>query len=192
MEQRFIMQFIKIILLSIAAAIVYGICMDNVTSRICVEYFSVAHPHVIDSQSPTDLAFVWGVLATWWAGLAIGVPLAIVARVGGRPKISAAQLVRPILTLLAGMGLTTILAGIVGYVLATNGVIELGLPMADLIAPERRVRFLAVASAHLAAYGSGFVGGIVLWFTTSRRRTYAGKAARLGAAGSGVDLRPET
>lgn len=164
------MHVIQIILLSVAAAIVYGICMDNVTARICVEYFSIAHPHVIESRPPTDLAFVWGVLATWWAGLAIGVPLAIVARAGKRPKLSVGQLIRPILILLAGMGVTTILAGIVGYVLAANGVIELDPGMAYWILPNRRVRFLAVASAHLAAYASGFVGGIVLWFTTYRRR----------------------
>jgi hypothetical protein len=44
------MEFIKIIALCVAVGIVYGICMDNVTARICVEYFSMGHPHVIDNN----------------------------------------------------------------------------------------------------------------------------------------------
>jgi hypothetical protein len=44
------MEFIKIIAVSVAAGIVYGICMDNVTARICVEYFSIGHRHVIDNS----------------------------------------------------------------------------------------------------------------------------------------------
>lgn len=154
-----------------AAAIVYGICMDNVTARICVEYFSIAHPHVIESVSPTALAFTWGVLATWWAGAAIGVVLAVAARAGNRRKLGARELIKPVLMLMAGMAVTTASAGLVGYLLAKHGAIELGLPMAEWIAPERRVLFLAVASAHLAAYVSGFAGGAVLWVTTYRRRS---------------------
>jgi hypothetical protein len=167
------MEFIKIIALSVAAGIVYGICMDNVTARICVEYFSIGHPHVIDSVSPTALAFTWGILATWWAGGMIGVPLAIVARAGTRPKLTASQLIRPIGILLAGMGVATILAGIAGYILAARGAIELASPLSQWIEPQRQIRFLAVGSAHLAAYASGFAGGVALWITTWKRRGHA-------------------
>jgi hypothetical protein len=164
------MQFLKIILLAVAAAIVYGICMDNVTARVCVEYFSIGHPHVIDSESPTDLAFVWGVLATWWAGLIVGVPLAFTARAGARPQLVAGDLVRPLGFLLAAMALVTLVAGITGYWLASHGAIVLAHPLSDWIAPERHIRFLADGAAHLGAYASGFVGGIILWITTWRKR----------------------
>ncbi|MEM7013599.1 MAG: hypothetical protein AAF585_19175 [Verrucomicrobiota bacterium] len=49
------MEFIKIILLSIVAAVVYGILHDQVTARICVEYFTIGHAQLIDSDSPTVL-----------------------------------------------------------------------------------------------------------------------------------------
>jgi len=167
------MQFIKIIALAVAAAIVYGICMDNVTARVCVEYFSIGHPHVIDSESPTDLAFVWGVLATWWAGLIIGVPLAFAARAGARPPLAAGDLIRPLGILLAAMALVTLLAGVIGYALASRGVIVLAYPLSAWIAPERHVRFLADGAAHLGAYASGFIGGAVLCAVTWRRRKRA-------------------
>jgi hypothetical protein len=54
------MEIIKIWLLSIAAAILYGILHDQVTARVCLEYFTVFHPPVFDTTSPTLLALGWG------------------------------------------------------------------------------------------------------------------------------------
>jgi hypothetical protein len=58
------MQSIAIIFLSVAAAIVYGIVHDQITARICIEYFTIGHPRLIDSDSPTVLGLFWGVVAT--------------------------------------------------------------------------------------------------------------------------------
>src|SRR3954465_1193790 len=96
----------RIVLLSILAAVVYGIVHDQVTARICVEYFTVGHPPVFNTESPTLLGLGWGVIATWWVGLILGVPLAIAARAGRRPKRSAAGLVPRILVLLGCMAAT--------------------------------------------------------------------------------------
>jgi hypothetical protein len=38
------MEFAKIVLVCIFASIVYGIAHDQVTARICVQYFTVFHP----------------------------------------------------------------------------------------------------------------------------------------------------
>lgn len=35
---------LKIVLLCIVAAIVYGILHDQVTARVCAEYFAIGHP----------------------------------------------------------------------------------------------------------------------------------------------------
>ena len=51
----------------------------------------------------TLLALGWGVLATWWVGLALGIYLAVACRVGRRPKLTAGDLVRPLGVLLAWM-----------------------------------------------------------------------------------------
>jgi hypothetical protein len=48
---------LKIILASVAAAIIYGIVHDQITARICIEYFTVFHPPVFLTQSPTLLGF---------------------------------------------------------------------------------------------------------------------------------------
>src|SRR3954449_4153763 len=109
------MQFLLIILLCVLSAIFYGIIHDQITARICVEYFTIGHPPVFDTESPTLLGLGWGVIATWWVGLILGIPLAIAARAGRRPQRSAAELIRPILVLLACMAVTALLAGVVGH-----------------------------------------------------------------------------
>lgn len=63
------MPFIRIVLLSILAAIGYGIIHDQVTARICVEYFTIGHPPIFHTDSPALLGVRWGILATWWVGL---------------------------------------------------------------------------------------------------------------------------
>lgn len=60
--------------LSVLAAVVYGILHDQITARICVEYFTIGHARLIDSDSPTVLGLFWGVVATWWVGLPLSVP----------------------------------------------------------------------------------------------------------------------
>lgn len=119
------MKSVGIALMSVAAAVAYGVAHDQVTARVCVEYFTVGHPPVFGTDGPTLLGLGWGVLATWWAGLLLGVPLAVVARAGGRPKRSAASLVRPALWLLAVMAVCALGAGLVGWLLARAGVVVL-------------------------------------------------------------------
>src|SRR5438270_1540070 len=98
-------QGVAIVLMSIAAAIVYGVLHDQITARICVEYFTIGHPPVFNTTSPTLLAFGWGVIATWWVGLILGVPLAMTARLGARPKRDVTSLIRPLVILLFVAGL---------------------------------------------------------------------------------------
>ena len=57
------MLFFRIVLLSIASAIGYGILHDQVTARVCVEYFTIGHPPVFSTDSPTLLALGWGTIA---------------------------------------------------------------------------------------------------------------------------------
>ena len=89
-------QFFAIIGLCVGAAVAYGIRHDQVTARVCVEYFTVGHPAVFPTDSPTWLAVGWGILATWWVGLILGVGLAVAARFGRRPRRDVRSLVRPV------------------------------------------------------------------------------------------------
>ncbi len=174
------MEFLKIILLSIAAAVFYGILHDQVTVRVCVEYFTIGHPPIFHTESPTLLALGWGVVATWWVGLFLGIPAALVSQLGSWPKYDARQLLRPIVTLLVVMGCSSLLAGIAGYLAAKSRVVELLEPLASQIPESRRVLFIADLWAHLAAYGVGFFGGIVLCGLILVRRGQL--ATRVGTA----------
>ncbi len=165
-----------IVLLCVSAAVIYGIAHDQVTARVCVEYFTVGHPPVFATNDPTLLGIGWGIIATWWVGLLLGVPLAVVARAGSRPKCSIRSLVPPIAWLLAVMAVCALAAGLLGWFLARNGVVFLVGPIADELPAERHVPFLADLWAHSASYLVGLVGGIVVLVLVwrSRRRAVAG------------------
>src|SRR5260370_9801910 len=116
------MQFFKITLLGFICTIVYGILQDQITARLCVEYFTIGHPRVFgNTEDATLLALGWGVLATWWVGLILGVPLAVLARIGSYPKVDASRLVKPILILMTSVGFVALIAGIVGYLVGLAG-----------------------------------------------------------------------
>lgn len=126
------------------------------------------------TESPTLLALGWGVLATWWVGLILGVGLAVAARAGKRPVIAARGLARSILVLLAVTGVIAVVAGFVGNALASSGKIWLVGDLADRVPEGRHVAFLTDAWAHSAAYGAGFLGGAWLCVRTWRRRKRMG------------------
>ncbi len=169
---------LKIVALGVVAAIAYGIAHDNVTARVCVEYFTIGHVRVIASESPTLLALTWGVLATWWVGLGLGLCLALACRAGRKPRLGAADLLRPLGRLLATMAAVSALAGLAGYFAASRGWIFLVGPIADAVPEARHHAFLADLWAHLAAYGSAFLGGIALAIWASIRRDRLAKPAK--------------
>ncbi|AMV21012.1 hypothetical protein VT03_24125 [Planctomyces sp. SH-PL14] len=164
--------FLSIVLMSIFAAILYGILHDQITARICVEYFTIGHPPIFGTDDPTLLAFGWGIVATWWAGLIVGIPLAIAARAGSRPRRSPASLIAPLGRLFLIMGASAVLAGAIGGLLASRGAVVLVGRLARAVPAERHVPFLIDLWAHSASYLVGFVGGwiltVLVWF--SRRK----------------------
>ena len=166
-------QGIGIVCFSIAAACIYGIAHDMVTAHVCVEYFSIGHPTIIADAGPTELALIWGVIATWWVGLLLGVPLALCSRLGAEPRRTVHDLVRPVLMLLACMAIGSAALGVVGWALARAGAVFLIEPLASRVPSDCHVAFLADLWAHLGAYGIGFVGGIVLCIATVRARNRA-------------------
>jgi hypothetical protein len=160
---------VRIALLCIVAAVLYGIVHDQVTARLCVEYFTIFHPPVFNTTSPTLLGLGWGVIATWWVGAFFAVPMIFAARAGSRPTLRAADLVQPVLRLLGFMATCAVLFGAAGYFLARSGVLRTDwLSFTDL--PEVRYRFIADWWAHTASYAAAFIGGTVLCVKTHRRR----------------------
>jgi hypothetical protein len=175
------MQYLSIIFLSVAMCVVYGIVHDQATARICVEYFTVAHPPVFRTENPTLLAFGWGTIATWWVGVMLGIPLAFSARVGSRPKRSAVSLIRPMLVLFACVGVLAFASGLAGYFAASRGLVTVLPPYEFSIPPEKHVAFLVDLHAHNASYLGGFIGGLFLiawvWWTRIRMEILAKRSA---------------
>src|SRR5436853_3165584 len=99
------MESFKIVLLCMITACFYGVLQDQVTARVCIEYFTIGHPPIFATTIPTLLALGWGVLATWWVGVLLGVPLTLAARTGCRPKLVARDFGRPLLLLMGCVGL---------------------------------------------------------------------------------------
>ena len=112
-------RFLGIVLLCIAASVAYGLLHDQITIRIAPEYFTVLHPQILPTDTPlTVLALAWGVIATWWVGLILGLILAVASCAGSRPKLSVGDLVRPVAWLLLVMAIGAVVSGVAGIFLA--------------------------------------------------------------------------
>jgi hypothetical protein len=167
------MQAIAIVVISVLAAVIYGVLHDQVTARVCVEYFTIGHPPVFHTDDPTLLGIGWGIIATWWVGLLLGVPLAIVARTGDRPKRSARSLIRPIAILMGVNAVCALIAGGIGWWLAIRRDASLSPWMAALVPAEKHASFIADYYAHLTSYSIGFLGGLVVLAIVWRSRIAA-------------------
>lgn len=161
---------VQIVLLGVGAAVAYGILQDQVTAHLCVEYFTIGHVDYLNLGDPTLIAFEWGLIATWWAGLLLGLAVALAARVGARPRLGARDLLRPTLLAMGGVGLIATIAGIIGYLAARSGTVYLLEPLASAVPRAKQVAFLTDLWAHDAAYLAGLLAGIALCVWTWRRR----------------------
>ncbi len=167
------MHGLRIVVTCVLGAVTFGIIHDQVTARVCIEYFTVGHPRILDSDDPTLLALVWGFLATWWVGILLGVSLALAARNGPRPKVDSAALVRPVAGVLAVTAVGALLAGLAGWFGAERGLVVLPMPLGERVPPGRHVAFVADLWAHGASYALGFIGGGFLVVRTWRSRIRA-------------------
>jgi hypothetical protein len=159
------MQSVKIFLACVASEILYGIVHDQITAHLCIEYFTVFHPNIIHSQSPTLLGLAWGVVATWWVGAILGILLAIVSQAGSRPKLQLRDLLRPICILLAVMGACAFVGGSIGYI---SGWVSQD--SAALVPISAHKAFAADFWAHTASYVTGIVGGLALCIVAHKKR----------------------
>jgi H+/Cl- antiporter ClcA len=156
--------------LCVAAAIAYGVAHDLVTTRVCLEYFTVGHPDWFGTEDPLLLALGWGVAATWYVGLVLAIPLVCAARFGIAPPWGARQVLPSLLILLAVTGGCAAIAGLAGWVIARSRELSLPGALGDLVPRERHAHFIAAWCAHGASYAVGFIGGLVLPVVIWRRR----------------------
>ena len=148
-RKEFLVFALKVVLLTC----LLGVAIDAVTANVAVQYFTVHHPHVVDSDSPWVMALVWGVGASWWFGLIAAVLLWWVNQRRTEP-LAANRVVRMIPPALVAIWLTMML--VMGGVFAISSTVP----------ADRRVktfesdrRLMAVAIAHATEY---VLGGIVV------------------------------
>ncbi len=161
---------LKIILLTMAAAIAYGVVHDQITIRVCPEYFTVAHPQIFRTDSLTLIALGWGVVATWWGGLAAGIAFALAARAGSPEKFTWRRFVRPVAVLLLVTGVTATLAGFTGHWMASTGQISSVQAWGLMLPADKQAAFMADAFAHAFSYLVGGIGSVIIALTTAWKR----------------------
>jgi hypothetical protein len=169
------MQWLKIIAGCIAAAVIYGILHDQVTARVCLEYFTVLHPPIFHTKSPTLLGLAWGTYATWPVGLFLGILLAISARAGNKTKLTFTDLLPILLRLLVTMALCALAFGLLGYFVGPMPVQESYLlrltPAVRAALPvAAEHRFIADWWATIASFASGLSGGAICCVLVYRKR----------------------
>jgi hypothetical protein len=158
----------------VAAACVYGVLHDLVTAHVCIEYFTVFHPPLSESDSPVVQALTWGVVATWWVGLLFGLLLSFAARLGRGAKMPVRRLMLPLLVALLVCGS---LAGAAGFVASLiEGFNAYYFPdevtgWRACIDHERWPEFFGALVAHNTSYASGAILGLclVVWVWKERQ-----------------------
>jgi hypothetical protein len=155
-------KIIEILTVSILAAIIYGILHDLATALVCVEYFTIGHPKLIDSESPILLAVFWGVVATWWVGLILGGLLCLSSRAGPWPKVGGKALIPRIARLMIIMYLLAMTAWFLGFFASRFSYVWLVQPLANRVPRSIHDYFIADLWAHLSSYASGIVGGLII------------------------------
>lgn len=160
----------QIVLLPTAAAMSYGIVMNQITIRVCPEYFTIAHPHILNTDSLTLLALAWGVIATWWAGAIAGVAFAITARTGKLPKVTWRRFWRPLAVLALVMALGSFAAGFVGAWMVNSGSIPAVQAWAMALPLDKQAAFMADAFAHVASYLIGALGCLTIAVSAAWKR----------------------
>jgi len=167
-------------ILGVLAAVTYGVLHDQVTARLCIEYFnSDAVPHhkeLLDDlnfpwkNSPTAVALLWGTAATWWVGLPIGAAVGAASRLGSMPKLSLRELIKPVGIYGAFVAGSSFIAGLAGYFLRKGKFLTLkSFPLPGLPA-AKEAAFISNCFSHQAAYAAGAVGavGLISWILYKR------------------------
>lgn len=164
----------RLMLIGIALLSGYGMLQDQVSARLCPEYFTKLHPPIpgLTEGDPTLLGIAWGFLGAWGGGAILGYAVGIAAAVGPRPPLGVGDLVRPMLAPVAAVAASTALTGIVVWVHTGMFGVRVCPELNGIVSPERHRAALTVACYHFAAYATAIVGSVALcvWVSLERKR----------------------
>src|SRR5438874_4963851 len=135
--------FLRVVVLCFAAQVGYAVVQDQITVRVCPEYFTVGHARIGTLTDPTLVGLTWAFLAGGSGGALMGLVVSIAATSGRRRPLTAAELLRPVLLVLLAQALATAACGLSAYVNAELTAVRLGEPWAGLIPERLHRRFFA-------------------------------------------------
>lgn len=156
--------------MGLVAMVGYGILQDQVSARLCPEYFTVAHPPVPGLKNPTLLGIAWGFLGSWWGGLLMGYFVGLAATLGPRPPLTLRDVVRPMLVLLVVVGVMTALTGVNVWRHAELLGVSLDPFLKRMVPADRHRWLMVVACYHFTAYTTATLASIVLCAWVWRER----------------------
>ena len=149
----------------------YGMAQDQVSARLCPEYFTVLHNPIPGLTDPTLLGLAWGFLGAAGGGVAMGYAVGLAATVGRNPQLTVRELLRPMLAVVAAVAGVTAITGLSAYRHADMFAIRLD-PLLDSRVPvDRHHNLFTIACYHLAAYVSAVVGSVILCVWVARERS---------------------
>ncbi|WP_020473290.1 hypothetical protein [Zavarzinella formosa] len=152
----------------------YGILQDQISSRLCPEYFTVLHNPIPGLTDPTLIGIVWGFLAAAGGGVAMGYAAGLAATLGKNPPLATRDLVRPMLLLMAAVAVVTAITGVSAHRHAEMFNVRLDPRLDALIPVERHRAAFTVACYHFAAYASAILGSVVMCVWIGVRRSVSG------------------
>jgi hypothetical protein len=158
--------------LGVIAGVSYGMLQDQVSARLCPEYFTLFHNPIQGLTNPTLLGLAWGFLATWWAGMLLGYIAGLFATLGSAPKLAPREIVVPLLILMGGIAATVAISGFSVWLNSENLRVSVDPEVGRMLPRQRHVSLLVVACYHLVAYASSFAGSLVLcvWIWRERKK----------------------
>jgi hypothetical protein len=157
--------------LGMLGLVTYGILQNQVSARLCPEYFTQFHKPIPDVTDPTLLAVCWGFLASWWGGTLFGYVAGLVATLGPRPPLTTRDFVRPLLVYLVALTTVVAISGVSVWINSTNLGVSIDPSFTwQFPAVSRHKNLLIVATYHMVAYATATVGGVIVCVWLGRER----------------------
>lgn len=146
----------------------YGVVHDQITARVCIEYFTVGHRFLISSDSPGLLGLFWGVAGTAGMSFLFGIGLYYSLYRGPWPRYEIKKIIPVVLIMLLICGVFALLVGIAGYEMSKYGIYET--EWSQVLDIDTANRFHGVWFAHIVSYSVGFVGGMLILVSVIYKR----------------------
>ena len=168
----------RAMLLGVALLSAFGMTMDQLSARLCPEYFTVLHPPIPNLTYPTLLGIAWGYLGSWWGGALMGYVMGIVATIGTRhPPLSLRQLAVPMVSVVALTAVGTLITGIAVWRHTEMLEVRFADWLDRAVPRERQRNAFIVANYHFAAYATAIVSSIVMSVRVGMQRSKKGGAS---------------